>query len=111
MSEWNDEHDSLPEPETHTGKMLIYFFGVVVLCAIALAVGYTMGKRSAPAAVETGAASLATPVASGAAKPGRSRGLESLPAEATPEPAAQETKKPAEPKPAAIAKSAPEMMG
>src|SRR4051812_16005444 len=112
MSEWNDEHDSLPEPETHTGKMLFYFFGAVVLCAIALSVGYTMGKRSTSPAVETGAPPLATPVTSGAAKPGASRGMESLPTEATPEPAAQETRKPtAESKPAAIAKSTPEMMG
>src|SRR3954469_4026834 len=112
MSEWNDEHDSLPEPETHTGKMLIYFFAVVVLCAVALAVGYTMGKRSTSPAVETGAPPLATPVASGAAKPGASRGVESLPTETTPEPTAPETRMPAaEPKPAALAKSAPEMMG
>jgi DedD protein len=112
MSEWNDEHDSLPEPETHTGKMLFYFFGAVVLCAVALSVGYTMGKHSSSAAVETGAPPLASPVTSGAAKPGPSRGVESFPAETAPEPAPQERRKPAaETKSAAASKPAPEVMG
>src|SRR4051812_24324206 len=112
MSEWNDEHESLPEPETGTGKMLAYFFAVVVLCAVALAVGYMMGKRSAPPTAETGAPPLAAPVTSGATKPAPSRSVDATPAEAGPEPVTVDAKKPApEAKPVPAAKAAPEMMG
>jgi DedD protein len=111
MSEWNDEHESYPEPATGTGKMLAYFFAVVALCAVALAVGYMMGKRSAPPpTAETGALPLAAPVANGAAKPAPSRSVEAIPAESTPEPAGETKKSAPESKPA-VGKSAPEMMG
>lgn len=84
MTEWNDEpggnRDPYSEPVSSTGKMLFYFFGVVVLCAVALAIGYTMGKRSAPAvAAETGAPAV-TVAGNGAVKPGAARELDPAPA-------------------------------
>ena len=79
MSDWNDEHENEQMPEGSTGKMLFYFFGVVILCAVALAIGYTMGKRSTPpVAADTGAPTVTAAASpSGAAKPGASRALNS----------------------------------
>ena len=80
MTEWDDEtrssRDPYSEPESGTGKMLFYFFGVVVLVAVAVAIGYTMGKRAVPpVAAETGAPT-STVAGSGAAKPGAARTLD-----------------------------------
>jgi cell division septation protein DedD len=80
MAEWDDEtrsdREPYSEPESGTGKMLFYFFGVVVLVAVALAIGYTMGKRSVPlVAAETGAPT-STVAGTGAAKPGAARSLD-----------------------------------
>jgi len=86
MTEWNDEpggdRDPYMEPVSGTGKMLLYFFGVVVLCAVALAIGYTMGKRSVPpaAAAETGAPPV-TVAGNGTPKPGAARPLDAAPAD------------------------------
>src|SRR4051812_16247086 len=75
MTEWNDEpgeqQDPYSEPVSSTGRMLFYFFGVVVVVAVALAIGYTLGKRSAPPAVA--GAPTVTAGGSGAAEPGASR--------------------------------------
>ena len=132
MTEWNDEREPRHEPEGGTGKVLFYFFALVALCAVALAVGYMMGKRTSPATAETGApAATTTAAASGAAKPGPSRALDAAPAQATPSPMATpaassspspspttavNTTKPAEKtateaKPTAAANLAPEMGG
>ncbi|MDP9266776.1 MAG: SPOR domain-containing protein [Acidobacteriota bacterium] len=85
MTEWNDEpggnRDPYSEPESGTGKMLFYFFGVVVLCAVALAIGYTMGKRSVPpVTAETGAPAV-TVAGNGASKPGAARTQDTAPAD------------------------------
>src|SRR5436305_14147335 len=69
MTEWNDDRSSEPLPESSTGKVLFYFFAVVVLCAVSAAVGYMMGKRATPTpSAETGAPTT-TVAGSGAAKP------------------------------------------
>jgi len=85
MTEWNDEpggnRDPYSEPASGTGRMLFYFFGVVVLCAVALAIGYAMGKRSVPpVTAETGAPAV-TVAGNGEAKPGAARALETAPAD------------------------------
>ena len=124
MTEWNDEpggnRDPYSEPVSGTGKMLFYFFGVVVLCAVALAIGYTMGKRSVPSlAAETGAPT-ATVAGNGAAKPAPARTLDPAPADTaatsdsdTPARVVKITegssKEPAKPAAGATPKPAPEM--
>jgi len=96
MTEWNDEpgddRDPYMEPVSGTGKVLLYFFGVVVLCAVALAIGYSMGKRSVPpaAAVETGAPPV-TVAGNGTPKPGASRPLDAAPADTATDPSASPT--------------------
>jgi DedD protein len=90
MTEWNDEHDGPDDQYAEpggTGKVLFYFFAVVVLCAVSVGIGYLMGRHAAPATADEAAATPApttTTPPSGAAKPGASR-----PAEATPAAAAQ----------------------
>jgi len=85
MTEWNDEHGQQPqhddrydEPKSGAGKVLSYFFAVVILCAISLGIGYMMGKRAVPDAPAQAASEPAA--LSGAAKPGASR-AEALPVE------------------------------
>jgi DedD protein len=69
MTEWNDDRSSEPLPESSTGKVLFYFFAVVVLCAVSAAVGYMMGKRATPAPTAETGAPTTTVAGSGAAKP------------------------------------------
>ena len=51
-----------------TGKLLVLFFGLVAICAVFFALGYTLGKKSDPA-VAAGAAALPQTSAN-ATKPG-----------------------------------------
>jgi DedD protein len=76
MTDWNDDRASQPEPESSTGKVLFYFFGVVVLCAVALAVGYMMGKRATPSPVAETGAPASTVAGTGAPKPAPARPVE-----------------------------------
>lgn len=50
-----------------TGKLLVLFFGLVGICALFFALGYSLGRKSEPALM---AASAATPQISPAAKTG-----------------------------------------
>ncbi|MBI2677594.1 MAG: SPOR domain-containing protein [Candidatus Koribacter versatilis] len=87
MTEWNDERTPHHEPESGgTGRVLFYFFGAVVLCAVALAIGYTLGRRSVPAPTAETGAPVSTVAGSGAAKPAPAR-----PAETPAETSAEET--------------------
>jgi DedD protein len=69
MTDWNDDRSAEPLPKSSTGKVLFYFFAVVVLCAVSAAVGYMMGKRATPAPTAETGAPTTTVAGSGAAKP------------------------------------------
>jgi DedD protein len=60
-----------------TGKLLALFFGLVVVCAVFFALGYTLGRKSEPAMASTGVL-VPTPAAS-SAKPGTSGSTSSTP--------------------------------
>jgi DedD protein len=51
-----------------TGKMLLLFFSLVVVCALFFGVGFSLGRSSSPAAKSTGSAVL-TPMATSAIRP------------------------------------------
>lgn len=118
MTEWNDERAPHHEPETGgTGRVLFYFFGVVVLCAVALAIGYTLGRRSMPAPTAETGAPASTVASNGTAKPAPARPAET-PAETSAEEVAAASSASAtpisakDPKAAATkSKPAPEMIG
>jgi DedD protein len=116
MTEWNDDRSSEPLPESSTGKVLFYFFAVVVLCAVSAAVGYMMGKRATPAPTAETGAPTTTVAGNGAAKPAPMRAEPTAdnsmqePAEATPAAATKEPKAEASAKPAAKTKT-PEISG
>src|SRR5438309_4016595 len=118
MTDWNDDRASQPEPESSTGKVLFYFFGVVVLCAVAMAVGYMMGKRAAPAPVAETGAPASTVAGSGVPKPAPARPVEAAPVENSASEVTQTSAAPSKPsksspdtKPAGKAAKAPEMSG
>jgi DedD protein len=50
-----------------TGKLLVLFFGLVVICAVFFALGYSLGRRSEPA-VTTASAAAAPQTAPGTIK-------------------------------------------
>lgn len=93
MTEWKDEagepqyEQRYEDPKSGTGKVMAYFFGAVMLCAVSLAMGYMMGKRAGTSAAVPAPAPTQAAPASGAAKPGASRAAEVLPAESTSPPA------------------------
>jgi cell division septation protein DedD len=81
MRDWDDDQQQ-PETPGSSGKLLMLFFIAVIAAAIAIGLGYTMGKHSGPAD-NTGATSSPTPAATnGAAKPGAGREPAPAPAEA-----------------------------
>ena len=43
-----------------TGKLLVLFFGLVAICALFFALGYSLGRKSEPAVTTASAASLPT---------------------------------------------------
>ena len=117
MTEWDDEtrsdREPYAEPESGTGKMLFYFFGVVVLCAVALAIGYTMGKRSVPPVTAETGAPTSIVAGNGGTKPGAARTLDTAAVDTKDDGAAStatdppKSTKPAEaPKPKDVAKPA-----
>lgn len=63
--------DTETELTLGVGKLLGLFFGLVILCGISLAVGYSLGRGSARQAAA--AAAPATPAPSAANKPGASQ--------------------------------------
>jgi cell division septation protein DedD len=85
------EQETDTEITLGTGKMLVLFFGLVLLCALFFGMGFTMGKGSVRSAPEL----LATP--SGARPSAANRGASQTPApEAqTPAPAVQSGAEPA----------------
>lgn len=56
------------ETTTGTGRLLSFFLGMVVLCAVFFGLGYSLGKSSIPATAQA-AEPIATTAAPGAAKP------------------------------------------
>jgi cell division septation protein DedD len=61
-----------------TGKLLAFFFGMVVICGIFFSLGYGVGRNSSSAAASTvvlDSSTLSTVQSSGAAKPRASRAL------------------------------------
>ena len=61
-----------------TGKLLVLFFGSVVICAVCFALGYALGRKAEPAvAASTGASPQAS---TNASKPGSAPGAGSAPA-------------------------------
>ena len=51
-----------------TGKLLVLFFGLVAICALFFALGYSLGRKSEPG-ITTASAATAPPSTSGGAKP------------------------------------------
>jgi len=64
-----------------TGKLLALFFGLVVICAVFFALGYTLGRKSEPG-VST-AQTLAPLAATNGAKPGGAEATQGSPAPMT----------------------------
>ncbi len=68
------------------GKILMLFFGLVILCGIALGVGYTLGRNSMKQAMaNAGVATpipVAVPVTASAAKPGAAQATPAAPPKA-----------------------------
>jgi len=64
-----DDEQELEQPETTTGtgRLLFMFLGMVVLCAVFFALGYSLGKSSGPSTTQAAEPIPAT--ATGAAKP------------------------------------------
>jgi DedD protein len=56
-----------------TGKLLVLFFGLVGVCALFFALGYSLGRKSEPA-VTTASAALTPQISSNATKAGGSTG-------------------------------------
>jgi cell division septation protein DedD len=48
-----------------TGKLLVLFFGLVAVCALFFALGYSLGRKSEPAVTTASAAALPQPSSSG----------------------------------------------
>jgi DedD protein len=61
-----------------TGKLLVLFFGLVAICAMSFALGYSLGRRSEPA-ISTANAAASPQVASGATKPAGSGSAQTSP--------------------------------
>ena len=113
MTDWKDDREQSPyEEPAGTGKVLFYFFAVVVLCAVSVGIGYLMGRRTTPPAGDVTASSSPTPLARGASKPGAVREAAEPTetpdaAEASPSPTPRETKASTKPeKPAPGSKTA-----
>lgn len=51
-----------------TGKMLVLFFGLVAMCALFFALGYSLGRKSEPAITTASAASLPSQPSSSTSK-------------------------------------------
>lgn len=62
------EHQDV-EISLGTGRLLLLFFGIVVICAIFFGVGFTLGKNSATTMLTVAEAGTALVPASGTAKP------------------------------------------
>lgn len=64
-----------------TGKLLGFFFGLVIICGIFFSLGYAVGKNSAPGASTAimDSAELSTVTANGGAKPSPGKPLEATP--------------------------------
>jgi cell division septation protein DedD len=75
----NDTQDT--EVTLSTGKMLGFFFGMVIICGIFFSLGYALGKNSAPGASATimDSAELSTVTASGGHKPSPGKPIETPP--------------------------------
>jgi cell division septation protein DedD len=61
-----------------TGKMLVLFFGLVVLCAVFFGMGFSLGKSTVK--VEAGGPQPASPVATGAVRPSAVKPVSTTPA-------------------------------
>jgi DedD protein len=63
-----------------TGKLLGFFFGLVVICGIFFSLGYAVGKNNAPGASTAimDSASLSTVTSNGGAKPSASKPVEAV---------------------------------
>lgn len=79
----SEEYDS--EITLGVGRLLMLFFGLVVLCAIFLGIGYTMGRNSVK--LESAAnlpEGVTAPIATtGTAKPGAAQGGQAKPSDCT----------------------------
>lgn len=75
-NDYNSQADGADTEITlSVGKVLALFFGLVIMCGIALGVGYTLGRNSAKQAAANAAPAVTVPapVSSGPAKPGASQ--------------------------------------
>ena len=90
-----------------TGKLLAFFFGMVVICGIFFSLGYGVGRNSTSAASSTvvDSSSLSTVQNSGAAKPSARRSLSQAELAAMQADAQQSEQKPCDPADAACASS------
>ena len=57
-----------------TGKLLVMFFGLVGICALFFALGYSLGRKS-DSAITTASAAITPPVAPGTNKASGASGL------------------------------------
>src|SRR5438128_661639 len=82
-----------------TGKLLAFFFGMVVICGIFFSLGYGVGRNSSSAAAITvmDSSSLATVSSSGATKPHASKVLTASELAALPANAQASEEKPCSP--------------